>query len=258
VPGLVKEVQKMVDIKEGAAPIRREPTGDESAKWMRYNNRIKTLTWTIHGVTTLGEIAESAQRAFKEITGETFTIITDKDRLIIEGLDQRIRILLNQISGVYLKDYGVKFVDGDINIVALRIANNTEKIQRDTYPMDNNLNLGLAPIIIVAGIAAVTILIAGDQATDRLEQKAKIEAIRLQRAMVKADLKMATAPEPQRKQWSEWKKSAAKVAEKAAKDSKVELSFLDMMKQKGSTALILVLLAAAGVVAYSKFGKGRN
>lgn len=246
----------MVDIKKGTESIRRQPSEAESAKWLRYQNRVKEITRIITNVGKLGGIATQMEIELNNITGKFISIWTNNNKIELDDLVSRIEILNQQIAGVYLKKYAVKFVNDDINIVALNVAGNLEEIQKDTYPIDNNnLNFGIAPIIVVAGIAAVTLLIGGDQAADRLESKAKIEAIRLQKKMVKANLEMAKAPEPQQKLWSKWMGKAAKMAEQAAKGSKPDVSFLDMLKQKGSTALVLVLMAAAGVLAYSKFGK---
>lgn len=229
-----------------------EPTKDQAQQWARYKNkvRIKTIP-TVKAAIQLGYIALDAQKKIYELTSSLPDIVTTQDESILNSLGLRSEILNRQISKVALQKYGVQFVEGDINIVSWT------QNEKDQYPSDE-IQMGIAPFIIVAGIAAFTLLVAGDQAADRLETKAKLEAVRLQKKMLAADKYMITQPAPVRASWTKWKDQAAIKTKEALKNLSVDKSFMEKFLGKGPTMGLIIggLVIAGLLIAPPKLKRG--
>jgi type II secretory pathway pseudopilin PulG len=221
----------------------RPPNEQESRRWITYRTRFEAKTKPmVQALVLLGKMADAAQNEIQAITGTNPHIVTQEAAATINEVGRRAQILDNQITGVLMQKYGVQFDDaGNMNIVGQTADEN------DIYPTDE-LSLGFAPIIIIAGIAAVTLLIAGDQAEDRLEQKAKIEALKLQQRMLEADRQMMTKPEPQRAQWERWKKTASEHASTVAKSIPGSQGWLSkFIGSKGTSIIIAGIVGIAAV-----------
>lgn len=220
----------------------RKPTKDESERWERYRNSFDRKTKpVVDGLLSLGGIAIDAQREIEEITGKAPNIITQDQLKTLATIEYRAQILNRQINGVLTHKYAVQFDDeNQLNIVGATAA------EGDIYPSED-MSLGLAPIIIAAGIFAVTLLMSGDAANDALEKKAKIEALKLQQRMLQADKEMMFLPESQRKQWEDWKKKAASAAKIAASQIPDSESWLDKFFGRKSTTILTA--GAVGIAA---------
>jgi hypothetical protein len=115
------------------------------------------------------------------------------------------------------------------------------------YPSDE-INLGLAPIIIVAGIAAVTLLLAGDQVKKGLEEKTKIEALRLQQKILAADKEMINKSDAVRKQWESWRKDAAQTIKNVATSIPGTEGLAEkLLGTKGASILVAGLVGIAAL-----------
>lgn len=213
----------------------RKPTREESRRWIAFRSRFDHRTSPmVKALVTLANLADEAQN----ITGTT--IIDAETAKRVNDIGYRARIMSSQIDGVLLKNYFVQIDDtGALNIVA------NQADEADIYPTEENL--GIAPILIGIGIAVVTLLIAGDQHQRALEKEAKVEAIKLQRKMVEADLEMMSAPAEKRKQWESWKKTTAKNADVVAKRLNGNKSW--MQRFVGERATSMLVAAAIGVAA---------
>ena len=221
----------------------RQPTIEESARWTKYKTRFIGKTKPmVQSLIVFAELANSAENEIESITGVRPEIIDDEATSRVSEIGRRAQILDNQITGVLLQKYGVQFDNsGALNIVG------SSAPEEDIYPTEE-LSLGFAPIIIVAGIAAVTLLIAGDQAEDRLEKAAQIEAIKLQQKMLEADRQMMNKPEAQRRQWESWKKTASVTAQKAAKNISGSSSWLEkFVGSKGTSILVAGIVGVAAL-----------
>lgn len=221
----------------------RQPTQIESARWETFRNRYERKTKPlVQALIVFAKLADSAQSSIESITGTRPNIIDAKQAAIINELGRRARILDNQITGVLLQKYAVQIDDeGNLNIVGASAP------EGDIYPRDEAL-LGLAPIIIAAGIFAVTLLIAGDDANDALEKQARIEALKLQQKMLQADREMMKRPEPERKQWEAWKKNAAATAKQAAASIEGSQSWLEkFIGKKGTSILTAGIIGVAAL-----------
>ena len=217
---------------------KRQPTENESIRWMRFKTRFDAKTKPmVQGLVLLARLADRAQNFINETTGASVVLVDQNNAANINELGRRAEIIERQITGVLLQKYGVQFDDtGAINIVAASAP------ESDIYPRDE-ISLGIAPIIIVAGIAAVTLLIAGDQVEDMLEKKAKIEALKLQAKMLEADRQMMSKAPEVRQQWERWKKNAAETVAKVAEDMPGSKGWLERFLGGKSTSILV-----AGVV----------
>jgi len=219
----------------------REPTAIELNRWENYQTRFIGVTSPlVKSLVALAQIAENAQAEFAKITGQQIVIVDSQTADTINEIGRRAKILDNQINGVLLQKYAIQIDgDGNLNIVAPSAP------ETDIYPRDN-MSLGLAPIIIAAGIMAVTLLIAADQANDALEKKSKIEALKLQKAMIDADRQMMSRPENERRQWEQWKKNAAETAKTVAANIPGSLPWLDkFIGKRGTSILVAGIIAVA-------------
>jgi len=219
----------------------RPPTEQEFRRWVTYKTRFIGKTKPmVQALVVFGEIANAAQNEIERITGQRPNIVTEQQAQRINEIGRRASILDNQITGVLLQKYGVAIDDdGTLNIVAAAAP------EGDIYPRDE-MALGIAPIIIAVGIAAVTLLIAGDQAEDRLEKQAQIEATRLQQKMLAADLEMMKQPSEKRTQWEQWKKQAATRAKEAAKAIPGSTGWIQkFLGNKGTSILVAGVIGIA-------------
>lgn len=220
----------------------RPPTEAESARWVTFKTRFDGQTKPmVQGLVLLGQIANDAQNLADSL-GVKLSIVTKQDADIINEIGRRAAIIDRQITGVLLQKYGVQIDDsGALNIVAASAP------ESDVFPNDE-INLGIAPIIIVAAIAAVTLLIAGDQAEDMLEKKAKIEALKLQQKMIEADRQMMNKPPEVRQQWERWKKTAAEHVKTVAKDLPGSQGWLQkFIGNKGTSIFVAGIVGIAAL-----------
>lgn len=229
-----------------------DPTPSQSRQWEKFQARIDGRTVPIaKGLILLARFGNDAQNEITRLTGGIPPIVTTDDERIVNEIGRRGQILERLVRGALLRNYGVRFIDGDLDIVS-----QTEPNGADIYPAEG-VNLGIAPIIVVAGIVAFTLLIAGDQAADRLESEAKIEALRLQKRMVDADREMARQPPEVRRQWSKWKDSAANQAAAAMGSIRGEKGWLEtFIGSRGTMGLIAGGLALAGLAMVLRNWKG--
>ena len=221
-------------------PDTRKPTTAESEKWSRFQVRFDRKTKPlVQALIAFAHIARDANAKVIEITGNDPRIIGSDEIAIISEIGRRGQIIDNIIQGVILQRYVVAFDADSFNVVA------TDAPESDSYPIGDT-GLGLAPIIVAAGIFAVTLLIAADQTVNMLEQRAKIEAIKLQQKMLEADRQMMALPEGDRKRWETWKKSAADTAAQAARNISGTGSFIEkFFGSKGTTIIIAGILGIA-------------
>jgi hypothetical protein len=219
----------------------REPTQIESDRWEAYQHRfIGRTSPLVKSLVLLAQLAESAQNEIKSITGKIINIIDADQAAAINEIGRRAQILDNQITGVLLQKYAIQLDnDGKLNIVAPSAP------EGDIYPR-TDMSLGIAPIIIAAGIMAITLLIGADEANDALEKKARIEAIKLQQKMLDADREMMSLPDNQRKQWEQWKTHAAETAKNAVANIPGSSGWIEkFLGKKGSSILVAGLVAVA-------------
>jgi hypothetical protein len=195
----------------------------------------------VQGLVMLAQIANDAQNLANSL-GVQLTIVTEADARLINEIGRRAEIIDRQITGVLLQKYGVQIDDsGGLNIVAATAP------ESDVFPNDE-INLGIAPIIIVAAIAAVTLLISGDQVEEMLEKKAKIAALKLQQKMIEADRQMMSQPTEKRQQWERWKKNAAEQVSNVAKDIPGSQGWLQkFVGNKGTSILVAGIVGIAAV-----------
>jgi hypothetical protein len=199
------------------------------------------------------------QNEIGQLTGTKPVIVSQGDADIVNEIGRRAKILNTLITKVLLKTYAVRFANGDMDIVSL-----SEEVDGgDYYPQDSISmsygDLGIAPIIVAAGIVAVTLLIAGDQAGDRLEKQAEIERLKLQQAALKADQDMATKPKEVRDQWTAWKKQTAAANEAALKANPTARGWIEkVLGSKGTMALVVGALAIGALMAFGPPKVGRR
>jgi len=220
----------------------RPPTETESNRWIGFRTRFEGRTKPmVQGLVMLAQIANDAQNLANSL-GVQLTIVTEADARLINEIGRRAEIIDRQITGVLLQKYGVQIDDsGGLNIVAATAP------ESDVFPNDE-INLGIAPIIIVAAIAAVTLLISGDQVEEMLEKKAKIAALKLQQKMIEADRQMMSQPTEKRQQWERWKKNAAEQVSNVAKDIPGSQGWLQkFVGNKGTSILVAGIVGIAAV-----------
>lgn len=236
------------------------PTAEQSAFWERWQSKVdRRVVPKAKALVLLASICRDMQTEIGQLTGSTPIIVTQTDADVVNEIGRRAQILQNLITKVLVKTYAVRFVDGDMDIVSL-----SEEVDgSDKYPTDDIAlsfgNLGIAPIIVAAGIVAVTLLIAGDQAADRLEKQAEIERLKLQQAALKADQAMATQPKDVRDQWTAWKKQTQAANEAAMKANPTARGWIErLLGSKGTMALVVGALAIGALMAFGPPKLGRR
>jgi hypothetical protein len=236
------------------------PTTEQSAFWERWRSKIeRRVVPKARALVLLAEICRDMQNEIGQLTGTKPVIVSQGDADIVNEIGRRAKILNNLITKVLLKTYAVRFANGDMDIVSL-----SEEVDGgDYYPQDSISmsygDLGIAPIIVAAGIVAVTLLIAGDQAGDRLEKQAEIERLKLQQAALKADQDMATKPKEVRDQWTAWKKQTAAANEAALKANPTARGWIErVLGSKGTMALVVGALAIGALMAFGPPKLGRR
>jgi outer membrane murein-binding lipoprotein Lpp len=221
----------------------REPNTDEVKRWNDYRAKFEGSTKPkVQALVFWAKLANEAQNAASAITGTPVKLIDDETATRINTLGHYAQILDNQITGVLLKKYGVQFPDnGDIQIVASP-ANFDEG---DVLPSFSGF--GVAPFLIVAGIAGVVLLAGGFITLKIIEERTKNESARLMKDMADLDAKMMQRPKEDREQWDSWKAKAAKQAAAAAKNIPGASGLLqNFLGKKGAT---IAIAAAAGIAA---------
>ena len=233
-----------------------DPTPSQSKQWAAFKARVQKRTMPRATALVIARgVARDAESMAERLTGRQVLIVTPDDDQAISEIARRATLLDKYIAKAELKDYGVQFRNGDLNIVAFE---DNEATRADVYPLDSLAGFGLAPIVIVAGIAALTLLIAGDQAADRLEKEAEIEATRLQKRALDLDAQMMRQPAEVRDQWDRWKKQSHDRAIEKAKQAGANVPLLDKLIGKGGKTSLIggLLLLAAVAMGLREFRKG--
>jgi hypothetical protein len=232
----------------------RQATSEEMARWNSFQNHVERTTFGLTAsAQRLGTIAIKMRTFLTTLPVSVPQPIGDNDLVSLKDIANREAILQRLIAKVLSKQYMVQFVDGQLNIVSGPNATH-ESVQSDIYPEYGTF--GFAPIIIVAIIAGITLLIAGDQASDHLDKEAKIEALKLQQQMIATDQAMASAPPDVKASYEKWKSQNAtsftKAVEGLTSDGK-EKGFIERFLGSGPTmALIIGGLLIGGALAYAK------
>jgi hypothetical protein len=238
--------------------MSRPPTQAESDLWDAFFRQVTKRTFPrTKGCLSLGEHAANLRMLLEstlKLTGIPWPI-DNQDVAILKDIQNRAVIMNRLIDKVLLKTYAVSFQNGTLDIVALP-GTDKEAVMDDIYPAEN-AQLGIAPIIVVAAIAAVTLLIAGDQAADRLETQAKVEALKLQQKMVETDQAMAGAPPDAKATYDKWKQQNAASLGKAMTnlgDAKSPGWVERFLGSSPTMALVIGALLIGGALAFSKKG----
>ena len=221
----------------------RDPTAKESALWIKYKTLFNASTKPkVQALVFWAKMANAAQNKANEITETTHTVIDPDAAERINMLGHYAQILDNQITGVLLKKYGIQFDDnGEISIVAAADGYS----EADMMPRFEGF--GIAPILIVAGIAGVVLLAGGFITMKIIEERTKNEKDRIFKDMAELDAEMMQRPKEQREEWTEWKATAAKQAAAAAKNIPGVSGLLQ--KFLGTKGATIAIAAAAGIAA---------
>lgn len=191
----------------------RAPNSEEISRWNRFRNYFEQITAPkVKALVVLAQICESAESEIYTLTGTRQIILTVKHKDVVTEIMRRSAIIDRLIQNVLLKKYGVQF-DSEGNLAIVGASAN----EGDIYPRDQ-INLGVAWFVVV-GIAAVVLLIAGDQNNRRLAADTENEAIKLHRILVETDIKMMKESKEIRERWESWKDKSAKAAKAALRDS---------------------------------------
>lgn len=220
----------------------REPTTTEIKRWNHFRNYFENVTGPkIKALGVLTKICQSAENEIETLTGTKPQLVTDKDKEIIAEIGRRGAIIDRLIQKVLLRRYGVQIDDdGNLTIVGAQAD------EGDVYPQ-NEINMGVAWLVVV-GIAAAVLLLAGDQNNERLAADTENEAIKLQRRLIEQDIKLLQAPKEVRDRWVEWKDKSAKAARAALRDSPTTPGwFGKIFGQKGTSILIAGIVGIAAV-----------
>jgi hypothetical protein len=234
----------------------RSPTAEEQRRWATFYNRLDRTTLRLtKGAQSLGSIAIQMKAFIESLNVTAPSPITDTDLSVLNDIQRREAIIQRLIAKLWTKEYCLSFANGTLDIVAKPGAS-AEMVQADIYPAAG-MELGIAPAIIIAAIAGITLLIAGDQAADRLEKEAKLEAIRLQKQMLLTDQAMASADPAVKASYEKWKTQNASSFNKAVSDlvtsDSREKGFIEKFLGSGPTmALIIGGLVVGGALAFYK------
>jgi len=200
----------------------RNPTTEEIRIWTEYKNRVQKRTSPmVQGCTGLLESANRHQFEMQRLVPNAPPIVERSDVALMGRLNKQAYVLQEQIRAALLKKAVVRIEGNTISIYA---RPNDESLSSLVYPTFEGL--GVAPIIIAAAIVGVALLINGDQTVNKLEQETQLEALKLQRQMVKADLYMAQQPKQVQQAWSSFKTQNANNLNK-------QLKHLGKAKDKG-------------------------
>ena len=234
----------------------RAPTAEEQKRWSLFYDRLDRVTLRLtKGAQSLGSIAIQMRSLVESLKVSVPSPISDSDLSVLNDIQRREAILQRLLAKLWSKEYCLTFANGTLDIVAQPGAS-AESVQADIYPAAG-MELGIAPAIIIAAIAGITLLIAGDQAADRLEKEAKLEAIRLQKQMLATDQAMATADPAAKASYDKWKSQNAASFNKAVSDlvtsDSREKGFVEKFLGSGPTmALIIGALAIGGAIMFYK------
>jgi hypothetical protein len=232
----------------------RAPTAEERKRWSVFYDRLDRVTLRLtKGAQSLGSIAIQMRSFVESLKVSVPSPINDSDLSVLNDIQRREAILQRLLAKLWSKEYCLTFANGTLDIVAQPGAS-AESVQADVYPAAG-MELGIAPAIIIAAIAGITLLIAGDQAADRLEKEAKLEAIRLQKQMLSTDQAMATADPAAKASYDKWKSQNAASFNKAVSDlvtsDSREKGFIEKFLGSGPTmALIIGALAIGGALMF--------
>lgn len=239
-----------------------KPNRDQLRTWRNFYNRLQRKTGpNVRRLILIGELAERMQTDAEQITGDggAPVFFTANNAIALRNLSLRLKVLDRLLGAVAAKKYAVTIENGRLNIVA-HPGTNPEAVQSDIFPPWDQ-NMGAIPVpVIIAGIAALVLLIAGDQQLDRMEAETKLEERRLQRAIIDGDQKMAGADEETRAKWEKFKKGSLDWFSQQAKKAGVEkIGWIERVLGKGPT-IALVAAAAGGIALYawSKSKAARN
>lgn len=234
----------------------RAPTAEEQRRWSLFYDRLDRVTLRLtKGTQSLGSIAIQMRSFVESLKVSVPSPINDSDLSVLNDIQRREAILQRLLAKLWSKEYCLTFANGTLDIVAQPGAS-AESVQADIYP-EAGMELGIAPAIIIAAIAGITLLIAGDQAADRLEKEAKLEALRLQKQMIITDQAMAAADPAAKASYDKWKTQNAGSFSKAVNDlvtsDSREKGFIEKFLGSGPTmALIIGALAIGGALMFYK------
>lgn len=232
------------------------PTPQQSAFWERWQRKIEgRVIPKAKALVLLATVCDGMQKQIGQLTGTTPIIVTQLDADVVNEIGRRAQILNSLITKALLQKYQVRFANGDLDIVSL-----SEEVDGgDYYPKEDIAlsfgDFGIAPIIVAAGIVAVTLLIAGDQAGDRLDKQAEIERLKLQQAALKADQDMAKQPKDVRDQWTQWKKQTAAANEAAMKANPTARGWIEKVLGSSGTNILIIGALAIGALMFLPRGR---
>lgn len=217
----------------------REPNTRESNLWDRFYKRFDQVTGPkIRALVLLANVGRAAAVKYESLTGKKIVVIDSSDATEIATLGHYAGILQNQIVGVLTKKYVVQIQENEISIVGAAADEN------DIMPVFSGF--GIAPILIAAGIAAVTLLGGGFITLQIIEARAQNEALKITERLARMDKDMMTQPEEKQKLWSKWKEQTAKETAAAAKDIPGGTGLLSrFLGEKGTAIAIAGILAIA-------------
>ena len=215
----------------------------QQKSWESYVTNVrKNVIPAVNKLVVTAGIATDMQKEINALNLD-FKIITDRDSENFRQFEVRKQILDSQIQGVIAEQYGLQFKNGDFNIVA-RPGISDDIYAKDIYPKED-ISLGLHPAIIVAGIAAVTLLINSSEQTSQLEHKAKIEQVRLQKKMIEVDKAVLQLGGDPVDIWKGWKKEYF-TALREIPASEPARGLIDMLLGKEGTKTALLALGGLG------------
>jgi hypothetical protein len=239
---------------------KRKATSSERAQFQRYANAAEVFSKKSKSLWLLLATATATERKVRELAPlsmSEFTIVTPTTRANVVRLKTIADKMMRQLKKVNSHDYGVQFIDGQINIVS---GVDDAESRKDVIRNDD-LDFGFAvttTIIIVTGIVSLTVLASGDNAVSEANAQANVEAARLQRAMVEADREMMRQPEKTRTQWEAWRKQTANIVKDAVKNVPKEASFLDRFAKSAGTVGGIASAVAIGLLAFRLIPKPRR
>lgn len=227
-------------MERAAAMNTREPTATESGIWERFRNQFETsVSPKVRVLILLAKVGLAAQNKIQDLTGSNLKVIDEQTGQNIANLGRYAQIIENQITGVLVKKYAVKIEENELSIVGAGAP------EGDIMPQFSGF--GIAPILIAAGVAAVTLLAGGFITLKIIEERSKNEALRITERLTELDREMLKQPEEKRAQWTAWKKQTAAETEAAAKSIPGASGLLSrFLGDRGTSIAIAGLIAIAG------------
>ena len=219
----------------------REPTAQESAIWERFQKRFETSTGPkVKALVLLANVGKAAANEYTALTGKRIEVIDAETAANVQELGRLAQILENEITGVLLKKYAVQVEGDELAIVGVAAD------EGDIFPAFSGF--GIVPILIAAGIAAVTLLGGGFIALKMVEKRSQVEALKITERLTKIDAAMMNEAPEKREQWKQWKAETGKQVAAATKDLPGATGWLSkFLGEKGAGIAIAGILAIAAV-----------